>query len=257
MRWRASCDPDARPSKRLLIDIKEAVIPAKLVGTGEPTEAAWRARSFLAAFADRMLEDMHELLRTVTTLEVDVLGLDGSRLSARGRLVGPVQVRVRDDHLRWGRAPFGLVLGGVRVADERRVVSASERAVSVEPDARIPVCAPTCIGRPTPSPASTASERRVLEGVAVVLLDKRLRLIGMQLGDDPPANAAHTNDLLVRVLHPDDRDLLLTCPCRPACRSFATTASRRGEPSTTQVWTSTTRSAVFGRFSRCGHHFPL
>jgi hypothetical protein len=47
----------------LLITIKEAVIPV-LVGTGEPTEAAWRARSFLR-LADRMLEDMHDLLRSV------------------------------------------------------------------------------------------------------------------------------------------------------------------------------------------------
>ncbi|HVC05486.1 MAG TPA: hypothetical protein VND88_12500 [Candidatus Acidoferrales bacterium] len=47
----------------LLIAIKEAVIPV-LIGTGEPTEAAWRARSFLR-LADRMLEDMNELLRAV------------------------------------------------------------------------------------------------------------------------------------------------------------------------------------------------
>ncbi len=47
----------------LLIAIKEAVIPV-LIGTGEPTEAAWRARSFLR-LADRMLEDMNELLRDV------------------------------------------------------------------------------------------------------------------------------------------------------------------------------------------------
>jgi hypothetical protein len=47
----------------LLITIKEAVIPV-LVGTAEPTEAAWRARSFLR-LADRMLEDMHDLLRSV------------------------------------------------------------------------------------------------------------------------------------------------------------------------------------------------
>jgi hypothetical protein len=52
-----------RDLETLLIDIKEAVIPV-LVGTGEPTEAAWRARSFLR-LADRMLEDMHELLGTV------------------------------------------------------------------------------------------------------------------------------------------------------------------------------------------------
>jgi hypothetical protein len=51
-----------RDLETLLITIKEAVIPV-LVGTGEPTEAAWRARSFLR-LADRMLEDMNELLGT-------------------------------------------------------------------------------------------------------------------------------------------------------------------------------------------------
>ena len=52
-----------RNLETLLVDIKEAAIPV-LVGTGEPTEAAGRARSFLR-LADRMLEDMHELLRSV------------------------------------------------------------------------------------------------------------------------------------------------------------------------------------------------
>jgi hypothetical protein len=52
-----------RDLETLLVDIKEAVIPV-LVGTGEPTESAWRARSFLR-LADRMLEDMHDLLRSV------------------------------------------------------------------------------------------------------------------------------------------------------------------------------------------------
>lgn len=52
-----------RDLETLLISIKEAVIPV-LTGTGEPTEAARRARSFLR-LADRMLEDMQELLRSV------------------------------------------------------------------------------------------------------------------------------------------------------------------------------------------------
>jgi hypothetical protein len=47
----------------LLIAIKEAVIPV-LTSSGDPTQAAWRARSFLR-LADRMLEDMHDLLRSV------------------------------------------------------------------------------------------------------------------------------------------------------------------------------------------------
>ena len=49
--------------EKLLLAIKEAAIPV-LIGTGEPTAAAQRARSFLR-LADRMLEDMHELLRSV------------------------------------------------------------------------------------------------------------------------------------------------------------------------------------------------
>jgi hypothetical protein len=53
-----------RDLETLLISIKEAAIPV-LTGTGEPTEAASRARSFLR-LADRMLEDMHELLRSVS-----------------------------------------------------------------------------------------------------------------------------------------------------------------------------------------------
>lgn len=49
--------------EKLLLAIKEAVIPV-LTGTGEPNQAAWRARSFLR-LADRMLEDMNDLLRSV------------------------------------------------------------------------------------------------------------------------------------------------------------------------------------------------
>jgi hypothetical protein len=52
-----------RDLERLLIEIKEAVIPV-LVGSNEPIETAWRARTFLR-LADRMLEDMHELLHNM------------------------------------------------------------------------------------------------------------------------------------------------------------------------------------------------
>src|SRR5258708_1980046 len=45
----------------------------------------------------------------------------------------------------------------------------------------------------------------VLEGVAVALLDERLGVTGIQLGDDPPA-VAPPRELLVGVLHPDDGD---------------------------------------------------
>jgi hypothetical protein len=49
-----------RDLERLLIEIKEAVIPV-LVASDEPIETAWRARTFLRV-ADRMLEDMQDLL---------------------------------------------------------------------------------------------------------------------------------------------------------------------------------------------------
>jgi hypothetical protein len=52
-----------RDLERLLIEIKEAVIPV-LVASNEPIETAWRARTFLR-LADRMLEDMHDLLHTM------------------------------------------------------------------------------------------------------------------------------------------------------------------------------------------------
>ena len=52
-----------RDLERLLIEIKEAVIPV-LVGSDEPIETAWRARTFLR-LADRMLEDMHDLLHNI------------------------------------------------------------------------------------------------------------------------------------------------------------------------------------------------
>jgi hypothetical protein len=50
------------------------------------------------------------------------------------------------------------------------------------------------------------------------------------------------------VLHPDDRDAILA-RLLDKLRTFATTASRLGVPATTPFCTSTTRSAVFGRFS--------
>jgi hypothetical protein len=52
-----------RDLERLLIEIKEAVIPV-LVSSNEPIETAWRARTFLR-LADRMLEDMQDLLHNM------------------------------------------------------------------------------------------------------------------------------------------------------------------------------------------------
>jgi hypothetical protein len=52
-----------RDLEHQLIAIKEAVIPV-LVGANSPIETAWRARTFLR-LADRMLEDMHDLLNNM------------------------------------------------------------------------------------------------------------------------------------------------------------------------------------------------
>jgi hypothetical protein len=52
-----------RELERVLIEIKEAVIPV-LVGSDEPIETAWRARTFLR-LADRMLEDMNDLMHNL------------------------------------------------------------------------------------------------------------------------------------------------------------------------------------------------
>ena len=48
-------------------------------------------------------------------------------------------------------------------------------------------------------------ESGVLEGVAVVLLNERLRVARSQLGDDPPG-VAPPRSLLIGVLDPDNRD---------------------------------------------------
>ena len=54
--------------------------------------------------------------------EVDIAGLDRPGRPPRRRLVGPVQVRVRDDLVRRRRPPFRLIPRRVGVADEGRVV---------------------------------------------------------------------------------------------------------------------------------------
>jgi len=71
-------------------------------------------------------------------------------------------------------------------------------------DARVGLC--TGDDEPPDSEARQHRlERGVLEGVAVVLLNKRLAVIRRQLSDDLPA-VAPARELLVGVLHPDHRD---------------------------------------------------
>jgi len=92
----------------------------------------------------------------------------------------------------------------VGVADKGRVVPSDECAVERRPDARIGLCADD-----DESPDSEARqhglEGGVLEGVAVILLNERLRVARTQLRDDPPVVAA-PRKLLIGVLDPDNGD---------------------------------------------------
>ena len=88
---------------------------------------------------------------------------------------------MRDHLLRRRRAPLGQVLGRVRVADQRGVVAARERAVQRRADARVGLRA----GDDEPPDAEAGQdglEVGVLERVAVALLDERLGSSGASSG---------------------------------------------------------------------------
>jgi glycerate kinase len=138
--------------------------------------------------------------------EADLAGRDGARRPAGRRLVGPVEVGVRDDVTRCGRAPLRLVLGRVGVADQHRVVAAHQGAVQRRPDARVGL-RPGHQQPPDLEAGQHLLEPGVLEGVAVGLLDRRLARVRRQLRDDPPAVAA-VRQLVVGVLHPHHRHVL-------------------------------------------------
>ena len=81
-----------------------------------------------------------------------------------------------------------------------------------------------------------------------MLLDERLGLAWSQLGDDPPL-VTPSRELLVGVLDPDNGDLFpprLVDKAVDVCDDRVTLV----RSSTTPFCTSTTRSAVLGRFSR-------
>ena len=110
----------------------------------------------------------------------------------------------------------------MRVADEGRVVPPHERTVERRPDAFIGLCADD--HEPPDSKARQHRlEVRVLERVAVVLLDERLGGARSELGDDPPF-VAPPLELLAGVLDPDDVRSRRAFSTR--LPTFATTASR-------------------------------
>src|SRR5438105_12850443 len=73
--------------------------------------------------------------------EVHILGLNRPGRSPRCGLVGPVQIRVRDDLVRRRCSPCRLVLRRVGVPDKGRAVSPCDGAVERRADARVGLCA--------------------------------------------------------------------------------------------------------------------
>src|SRR5205823_3309414 len=143
--------------------------------------------------------------RVAGTVEVDVLRFDGARHPSWCLMVPPIQIRVRDDEIRRRRAPWGEILGRMRIADERRVIAANERAVQRRAD--------TFVGLRADDDQATngeggkdALERRLLERVRVTLLNERLTPVRAQLRDDLPLLAS-LREIVARVLHPNDRNL--------------------------------------------------
>src|SRR5205085_12421721 len=109
----------------------------------------------------------------------------------------------------WRRTPRRLILRRVRVADERRVVTAGNRAVQRG--------ANTCVGLSAGDDEASDLEVgeddlevRVLERVAVALLDDGLVSGRCELADDLPVVASGL-ELLARVPNPHDGNALLPC----------------------------------------------
>src|SRR5205807_5773860 len=92
--------------------------------------------------------------------------------SPRSLVVAPVEVGVCDHELRRRCTPGREVLGGVRVADERRVVTPDKRTVERRTDALFSLRADD----DEPPDAETGKlriERRFLERVGIALVDVR------------------------------------------------------------------------------------
>ena len=120
-------------------------------------------------------------------------------------MVAPVEIRVRDDELRRGRAPRGEILGCVRIADEGRVVAAHEGSVQGRAHALVRLRAHHDEA-PDGELGEQRLEGRLLERVRIALLDERFALVRAQLRDDLPWLAS-LDEVVARVLHPDDRNL--------------------------------------------------
>jgi hypothetical protein len=136
--------------------------------------------------------------------EVDLLGLDYLGRPPRRCLIGPIQIRVRDDLVRRRRSPCRAVLRRVGVTDKGYVVPPDERAVDRRADASIGLCA-NDDELPDTEAQQHGLKGSVLEGVTVVLFEKRFGVARYQLRDDPPVVTALC-ELLAEVLDPDDGD---------------------------------------------------
>ena len=117
---------------------------------------------------------------------------------------------MRDDlRGRWS-SPRRLILGRMRVADERRVVAPGKGSMEGRTDARIRLRADDH-EPPHAEVGEHDLECRALEGVAVLLLDQRLGIVRDELGDDPP-RIAPAHEAVVVVLNPDHGDTFVSRP---------------------------------------------
>ena len=158
-------------------------------------------------------------------------------------LVPPVEVRVRDDLVRRRRAPVALVLGRVRVTDERHVVAARERAVDRGADAGVGLRA----GDDEVSDAGPGEHLLQvggLEGVAERLLHQRFGIPARQLRDvlpgSLPCSSCSSECWTQTTGTPSSRALSTRVP-------MSAMTGRDVGSSTTPFWTSITRRAVLGR----------
>ena len=151
-----------------------------------------------------------------------------------------------DDLVRRGRAPLAEVLGGVRVADERRVVAAGDSAVQRRADALVGLrprrrsAARPCV-RPAP-PRGRCPRRSPRSACA-----PRFGVARHQLGHEAPAVAAIGSSSTECCTHTTGTSSARALSTSARCwrRRVAVCA-----PAITPFWTSMTSRAVFGRSGR-------
>ncbi len=117
----------------------------------------------------------------------------------------PVEVCVRGNQIGGWSAPLRVILGGVGIIGQGRVVSPHDRSVQGRADAFVGLC-------PGDDQVADSALRQdgfelgVVESVAVSFVDRRLRSLLGEFGNEfsPLASGDHP---VVGMLHPHDRNI--------------------------------------------------